>query len=329
MSYRGGRFTGEFALPSHLRFWLLRVSAVSAIALGLGLVASPSGAQSGRVRVYGVGVPSAVTARWGSRETVVFNVRVRNDSTDATSGLIRVELEGVATSSASPITILPPGVVTLIPVSVDVDLRGIASGGDRLRFSVVLLNARREELNRFSGTLPVRPVAAGPLAITPDLTPGALRFSRDIAIERIGYVARGRDQGAGFVVVLKNRGRERWSYTGSLGSQIGLGTPETHIDWSDRFILPAAPVPPGLAPGDSAVVVLRLQPMPISTVFGTGRIPPDLPTELWITVRAFVSSSYDVNPSNDALYYIIRLNSDRRVAESRSMPAPPLTVRVR
>ena len=302
-----------------------RLYAAGAIAMGLVLVPLPSGAQ-GLVRVFGVGVPSATTSRWGSRNTVIFNVRVRNDSSDAAACLIRVELDGVATSSASPITTIPPGEVTLIPVSVDVDLRGIASGGDRLHFSVYLLNARREELNRFSGTLSVIPV---PLAMVPDLSrPDLLRFSRDVAIGRIGYADPRGPRGPGFVVVVKNRGRERWAYTGDLGSQIGMGTPESHIEWSDRFILAPASLPSGLAAGDSAVVWLRLQPITVRTSLGEMRMVPDLPAELWITVRVFVASSYDVNPSNDALYYVLRLNSDHRVAESRTLPAPPLTVRV-
>jgi hypothetical protein len=315
------------------RVVMRRLRAVGAIALGLGLVAPPSGAQTGLVRVYGVGVPGAVTSRWGSRNTVIFNVRVRNDSTDAMPGLIRVELDGVATSSASPIMTIPAGAVTTVPVSVDVDLRGIASGGDRLRFSVVLLNARREELNRFSGTLSVIPVDPTMLARPIGsvlLQPASPIFPQDIAIERVGYAAPRGDEGAGFVVVMKNRGRERWAYTGSLASQVGMGTPETHIEWSHRLILRTAPLPSGLAPGDSAVVLLRLQPITVpGPVMGGIRVAPGLPTELWITVRVYVASSYDVNPSNDALYYVLRMSSDHRVAESRTLPAPGLTIQVR
>ena len=306
-----------------------RLSAAGAVALGLCLAAPRSDAQVGRVRVYGVGVPGAATSRWGERDTVIFRVSVRNDSSVAVPYLIRVELEGVVTSSSSPINTVLPGEIARIPVTVDVDLRRIPSGGDAMRFSVILLNDRREEMNRFAGTLPVRPVASGPLSITPDLIPGGMRFSRDIALVRIIYADPRGPRGAGFLALVKNRGREAFAYTGSLASQIGMGTPESHIEWSDRLILAPASLPSGLAPGDSALIFLPLQPVSVRTSLGEMRMVPALPTELWITVRVFADSSYDVNPSNDALYYIIRLNSDRRVAESRSIPAPPLTVRVR
>lgn len=279
------------------------------------------------VLVYGVGVPSAATARWGTRSTVVFRVSVRNDSSDAAAYLIRVELEGVATSSATSISSIPAGTIARIPVDVDVDLRSVPSGGERLPFTVTLLDARRQPRNRFAGTLPVIRVVP---SLVPDLTaPRALVFARDIATTRIEYQAPSERRGhpGGFVVVVKNRGREVWAYLGSLGGEIGMGTPESHIERSRGLSLVSAALPRGLARGDSAVILLRLSPVAVSSP-GVVAVVPHLPTELWITVRVYVASSFDVNSSNDALYYVLRLNSNGTIAEARTLPAPPLTVRV-
>lgn len=303
------------------------LNAAAAVALSVALVAW-QGEPRSPVSVYGVGVPRAPTARWGTRSSVDLRVSVRNDSTDPAPYLIRVELEGVATSSATPVSTIAAGAIVNVPVRVDVDLRAIASGGDKLPFTVVLLDARRQARHRFTGALPVTPVRPS-LTLDADAALRPMTYARDIAITRIEYVAASErlEHPGGMVVTLRNRGRERWAYTGSVEGQIGLGTPETHIEPSTYLTLQGARVPPGLAPGDSAVLLLRQTPIAIRTPIA-GTVVPPLPTELWITVRAYLTSSYDVNPSNDALYLVLRLGADRRVVESRILPAPPPTVRV-